>query len=86
MPFCADILNKFRIGSDGRTAYEKITSHACKVSQVGFAEVVDFKLETEKNNLHNADSEFNVGVFSCMLGDRLNTLFLRKMPFINVVQ
>ena len=48
IPFCADILNKFRIGTDGRTAYEKITSHACKVAQVGFAEVVDFKLETEK--------------------------------------
>ena len=62
IPFCVDILNKFRIGTDGRTAYEKIMSHTCKVAQVGFAEVVDFKLETEKNNRHEADSEFRVGV------------------------
>ena len=63
IPFCADILNKFRIGSDGRTAYERITSHSCKVAQIGFAEIVDFKLETDKNNRLKADSEFNVGIF-----------------------
>jgi hypothetical protein len=56
IPFCANILNKFRIGSDGR----RITSHACKVAQIGFAEIVDFKLETDKNNRLKADSEFNV--------------------------
>ena len=74
IPFCADILNKFRVGSDGRTAYERITSHACKVAQIGFAEVVDFKLETEKNNRHKADSEFNVGIFWATHGDRLSIL------------
>jgi hypothetical protein len=62
IPFCADILNKFRIGSDGRTAYERITSHACKVAQIGFAEIVDVKLETDTNNRLKADSEFNVGI------------------------
>ena len=46
IPFCADILNKFRVGVDGRTACERITSHTCKVAQIGFVEVVDFKLET----------------------------------------
>ena len=60
---CDDILNKFRVGADGHTAYERITSHACKVAQIGFAEVVDFKLETDKNNRNKADSEFNEGVF-----------------------
>ena len=54
-PCCANILNKFRVGGDGRTAYERITSHACKVAQIGFAEVVDFKLETDKNNRQTAD-------------------------------
>ena len=63
IPYCADILNKFKVGADGRTAYEIITSHTCKVAQVGFAEVVDFKLETDKNNRHKADSEFIEGVF-----------------------
>ena len=63
IPYCADILNKFRVGADGRTAYERITSHACKVAQVGFGEVVDFKPETDKNNRLKADSEFFEGVF-----------------------
>ena len=51
------------MGGDGRAAYERITSHACKVAQIGFAEVVDFKLETDKNDRHTSDSEFNAGVF-----------------------
>ena len=63
IPFCADIVNKFRVGNDGRTAYERITAHKCKVAQVGFGEVVDFKVETDKNNRLKADSEFSVGVF-----------------------
>ena len=49
IPFCTDILDKFRVGKDGRTAYERITSNKCKVAQVGFGEIVDFKLETDKN-------------------------------------
>ena len=43
IPSCADFINKFRVGADGRTAYERITARACKVAQVGFAETVDFK-------------------------------------------
>ena len=61
--FCADILNKFRVGADGHIAYERITSHACKVAQIAFAEVVDSKLETDKNNRYKADSEFLEPVF-----------------------
>ena len=49
--------------ADGRTAYERITSHACKAAQVGFAEVVGFKPETDKNNRFKADSEFHEVVF-----------------------
>ena len=52
-----------RAGGDGRTACESITSLACKVAQIGFAEVVDFKLETDKNHRHKSDSEVSVGVF-----------------------
>ena len=62
IPFCADVLIKFRVGSDGRMAYERITSHTCKVAQIGFAEIVDFKRETDKSSRHKADSEFSVGV------------------------
>ena len=63
IPFCSDILNKFRVESDGRTAYERMTSHTFQVAQIGFAKIVDFKLETDKKNRHKADSESSVGVF-----------------------
>ena len=59
IPFCADILHKFRVGVDGRTAYERITAHKCNVAQIGFCEVVDFKVETDKHNRLKADSEFS---------------------------
>ena len=36
IPFCADILNKFRVGGDGRTAYERIMSYACNVALIDF--------------------------------------------------
>ena len=36
IPFCADIINKFRVGKDGRTAYERITEHKCKHFVIGF--------------------------------------------------
>ena len=57
-----DIANTFRVGNDGRTAYERVTANKCKVAQIGFAEVVDFKIETAKNNRPKADSESSVGV------------------------
>ena len=48
MPYCAAVINKFRAGSDGRTAYERITSHKCWLLIVGFGETVDFIMETDK--------------------------------------
>ena len=61
--YCADIINKFRVGSDGRTAYARIISHICRVAWLAFAEVVDFQLDTDKNNRHKADIEFSEGIF-----------------------
>ena len=63
VPFCAEIMNKFKIGSDGRTSYERITGHKCRHQVIGFAESVDFILETNKNNIHKADSRVMNGIF-----------------------
>ena len=63
VPFCADITNKFRIGSDGRTAYEKITEHKFKSNIVGFGELVDLILETNKGDMHKAHSRMQQGIF-----------------------
>ena len=56
IPFCADIMNKFRVGPDGRTAYEKITEHKCRSMIIGFGESADYILETDKGARHKADS------------------------------
>ena len=63
IPFCADVINKFRVGTDGRTAYERITMHKFKGFVVGFGEVVDYILEIYKNHRHKADTRVGTGIF-----------------------
>ena len=63
VPFCAEVMNKFKVGADGRTAYERITEHKCKNAMIGFAEAVDFILETDKGKRHKADSRVQQGIF-----------------------
>ena len=36
-----DTMNKYKIGADARTAYERITGHTCRRFVLGFAETVD---------------------------------------------
>ena len=50
IPFCADAINKFRVGADGRTAYERITAHKFKGFDVGFGKVVDYSFETDTHH------------------------------------
>ena len=63
VPICADIMNKYKVRSDGRTAYERITGHKCRQQVIGFAECVDFILETDKTNMHKGDSRVKKGIF-----------------------
>ena len=63
MPVCSGIMNKFRVGSDGRTAYEKITEHKCKSISNGLGESINYILETHKGSRHKADSRVHQGVF-----------------------
>ena len=58
-----EIMNKFKVGSDGKTAYEKITAHKCKHFIFGFGEVVDYILETDNSSIHKADSRVGKGIF-----------------------
>ena len=48
-------MKKYRCGSDGMSAYERITSHNCKQQDFGFAEAVDFIFETDKKNMYKGD-------------------------------
>ena len=63
IPYITDIMNKYKVGVDGLTAYERITGHKCKHYVIGFAETVDYILETEKGKQYKADSRVGVGVF-----------------------
>ena len=62
VPFCADVMSKYRVRSDGRTAYERITGHKCRHHVIGFAESVEFMLETDKEHQHKAD-RMMTGIF-----------------------
>ena len=55
-------MNKYKIGPDGCTAYEKITGHKCRQVVIGFAEVVDYILEPSKAHMHKADTQVIQGV------------------------
>ena len=63
IPFCTQIMNKYRVGPDGRTAYERITGHKNRHQVIGFAEAVDFILEPSKQHIHKADSRLMKGIF-----------------------
>ena len=63
IPYVTEILNKFKVGTDGRTPYERITGHKCRHIAIGFAEQVDFMLEGDKNKQHKADGKLMTGVF-----------------------
>ena len=63
IPYVTETLNKFKVGLDGLTAYERITSHKCRHLTIGFCEAVDYILETDKGNQHKADSRMGTGIF-----------------------
>ena len=54
--FCIQIMNQYRVGPDGRTAYEEITGQKCKHQVIGFAEAAGFIIESDKRNIHKADA------------------------------
>ena len=83
IPFCADILNTFSVGADGHIAFAMITSHACKVAQIGFAEVVDFKLELTRTTDTKQTASSMRECFWDMLGDRRNILLRVRVLYTN---
>ena len=55
IPYVTEIIHKFKMGADGRAAYERITGHRCHHVALDFAEKVEFMLETNKSGKHKAD-------------------------------
>ena len=63
IPSVTEIVNTCGVGSGGRMAYERITEHKCRHFMIGFGEVVEFILETDKNERYKADSPMMKGIF-----------------------
>ena len=71
--YITDTMNKYNVGADGRTAYGRITGHKCRHFVLGFVEIVDFILETEKGKQFKADSRVGSGLYSSVTsGGQLN--------------
>lgn len=59
----AESLNKFKVGYDGLTAYERITKHKCGHENFGFGESVIWQMTPDKTDRNKLDSNFRDGVF-----------------------
>ena len=57
------MLNKFKVKSDGRTVYERLTNHKCKHLVVGFGEYVQWQQIQDKNARDKVNGDWRDGVF-----------------------
>ena len=61
--WAGDVVQKFHVRSDGRTAYEDMTKHRVKHIVAGFGENVQFKIATDKQDQDKYDGEWDEGYF-----------------------
>ena len=59
----AESLSKFKVGSDGLTAYERIAKHKCGREAFGFCESVIWQMTPDKTDRNKLDSNFRDGIF-----------------------
>ena len=60
--WAAESLNKFKVGSDGLTCYERITKHKCSHETFGFGESIIWQMAPDKTSSNKLDSEFCDGI------------------------
>ena len=61
--FSSEALVRYKVNSDGRTPYESMTGHKCKVQAIAFGEAVQFMCTVDKGDRHKAESEWASGIF-----------------------
>ena len=61
--WAADLLSRYVVRENGRTAYESVTGHRCKSPVFMFSETIMFRLAPDKSARNKADSDWHVGVF-----------------------
>ena len=59
----SEVMNKFKVQSDGRTAYERITKHRCNDVVVGFGESVLWQQAQDKGARDKLEGDWRDGIF-----------------------
>ena len=61
--WAADLVLRFTVRENGRTAFENITGHKCKSPCFMFSETIMFRLAPDKTARNKAESDWHVGIF-----------------------
>jgi hypothetical protein len=67
IPWAAECLNKFKVGADGLTCYERITKHECKHEAFGFGESVMWQMAPDKTDRDKLDNGVRDGIFLAVI-------------------
>ena len=59
----AEVINKFKVQEDGRTAYKAVTKHMCIHLIVGFGGLVHWQMAPTKPNPDKFDGDWRDGIF-----------------------
>ena len=59
----AEVMNKFKVQSNGKTAYEQITKHKCNHWVFGFGESVQWQQTPDKNIRDKFNGDWRDGIF-----------------------
>ena len=58
-----EVLMKYKVKENGRTAYEEITGHRVKHPVVMFGETLNFKLKQDESRRRKLESDWSTGIF-----------------------
>ena len=61
MHFAADVLNRRKVHSNGRTNHEMVTGHRFRAPACGFAEKVHFEVTKDKNRRNKMVTDWGIG-------------------------
>ena len=61
--WAAEVMNKFKLQEDGRTAYEAISKHQCTHLVVGFGELIHWQMAPAKPNPDKLHGDWRDGIF-----------------------
>ena len=61
--FARTLVNRYDVGHDGKTPYERLRGRSSRLLELEFAELVNFRRTPARNRLAKLDSVWSDGVF-----------------------